>query len=58
MLDPNDIYSITDKTRDLGTVVCRGIAIMTINPVEDMIEIQNPYEQEYSCLLQTYDVVI
>lgn len=25
-------------------VICRGTTIMTVNPVEGMTEIQNPYE--------------
>lgn len=44
-VEPDDLYSLTDESRSLGTVVCRGVAIMTVNPVEDMVEIQNPYEQ-------------
>ena len=48
-LDMNDYYSLTEKSRNLGTVVCRGVTIMTVNPVEGMVEIQNPYEQEYFC---------
>ena len=42
-VDIDDEYMPSGETRKLGRVVCRGIAIMEMNPVEGMIEIQNPY---------------
>ena len=42
-VDIDDEYVPSGETRKLGRVVCRGIAIMEMNPVEGMIEIQNPY---------------
>ncbi|KAK8823780.1 hypothetical protein WA538_001072, partial [Blastocystis sp. DL] len=36
--DIDDEYMPSGETRKLGRVVCRGIAIMEMNPVEGMIE--------------------
>ena len=34
--------NITDETRDLGLVVLRGTAIMTVSP-DELVEISNPF---------------
>jgi len=41
--DPDDPYKLTDDTRKLGLVVCRGTAVMLICPVEGTEEIANPF---------------
>eukprot|EP01083_Nonionella_stella_P172989 595286_1 len=41
--DPNDPYKLTNKTRDLGLVVCRGTSVMCICPSKGFEEIQNPF---------------
>lgn len=40
--DPNDPYSLTDKTRKLGLVVARGTSVMLIMP-SSREEIANPW---------------
>eukprot|EP01102_Stenamoeba_stenopodia_P012365 TRINITY_DN3896_c0_g3_i1.p1 TRINITY_DN3896_c0_g3~~TRINITY_DN3896_c0_g3_i1.p1 ORF type:complete len:100 (-),score=15.64 TRINITY_DN3896_c0_g3_i1:114-413(-) len=44
--DPEDPYKLTDETRTLGLVVCRGSAVMTIAPVDGTEEISNPFPPE------------
>ena len=41
--DPDDPYTITEKTRKLGLIVCRGTIVMLISPVDGMEEIPNPF---------------
>lgn len=41
--DPNDPNSITDNTRKLGLVVCRGTQVSLISPEDGMEEIANPF---------------
>jgi len=41
--DPEDPYIITNETRKLGLVVCRGSAVMLISPLEGTEEISNPF---------------
>ena len=44
--DPEDSYLITDKTRKLGMVVCRGTQVCLVSPVEGYKEIDNPFDSE------------
>eukprot|EP00937_MAST-01D_sp_MAST-1D-sp2_P005367 g5367.t1 len=44
--DPTDPYKLTDETRKIGLVVCRGPAVMLISPVDGTEEIENPFAQE------------
>ena len=44
LLDPDDLYTLSGESRQVGTVICRGPNILTVNPIEGMVEIQNPYE--------------
>ena len=44
-LDPDDPYRVTEETRNLGLVVCRGTAVMMICPVDGTEEIANPFTQ-------------
>lgn len=46
LLDPEDPYKLTNEKRYLGLVVCRGTAVMLINPSQGMEEIPNPFTQE------------
>ncbi|CAG2163665.1 unnamed protein product [Oppiella nova] len=43
--DPDDPYKLTDDTRTLGLVVCRGTAVVVICPVDGMESIPNPFIQ-------------
>jgi len=43
--DPLDPTIITDKTRKLGRVLCKGASVMSLCPVEGMQEIENPFVQ-------------
>lgn len=45
-LDPNDLTQVTDKTRKLGLVVCRGTQVSLICPSDEMEEIANPFADE------------
>jgi len=44
--DPEDPLRITDTTRSLGLVVCRGTAVMMVSPTSGTEEIANPFSQE------------
>ncbi|KAG2999652.1 hypothetical protein PC118_g693 [Phytophthora cactorum] len=44
--DPNDEYRITDETRKVGLVVCRGTSVMLVSPVDGTAEIPNPFLQQ------------
>lgn len=41
--DPDDPYKLTDDTRPLGLVVCRGTSVVLICPVDGMESIPNPF---------------
>lgn len=41
--DPDDPYKLTDDTRVLGLVVCRGTSVVLICPVEGTEAIPNPF---------------
>ena len=43
--DAEDPYRLTDETRSLGLVVCRGTAVVLICPVDGFEEIANPFLQ-------------
>lgn len=45
LLDPFDPYKITEKTRKLDLMVCRGNAVMLICPMDGTMEIANPFSQ-------------
>lgn len=45
-VDAEDPYKITDETRELGIVVCRGTAVVLICPVDGMEAIANPFVQQ------------
>ena len=47
-LDPDDPYKLSDETRSLGIVVCRGTAVVLICPVDGMEAIANPFLQQES----------
>lgn len=44
--DPDDPYKLSDDTRHLGLVVCRGTAVVLICPLDGMEAIPNPFVQE------------
>ncbi|KAK1943496.1 Sm-like protein LSM7 [Phytophthora citrophthora] len=44
--DPKDEYRITDETRKVGLVVCRGTSVMLVSPVDGTAEIPNPFLQQ------------
>eukprot|EP00798_Chlamydomonas_sp_ICE-L_P007673 gene7673-831_t len=41
--DPEDPLSVTDQTRTLGLVVCRGTAVMLVAPTAGTEQISNPF---------------
>merc|ERR1711894_565566 len=41
--DPDDPYKLTQDTRHLGLVVCRGPNVMMISPQDGMEPIANPF---------------
>ncbi len=44
--DPDDAYKLTDDTRQLGLVVCRGNMVSLISPLEGSEPIANPFVQQ------------
>ncbi len=44
--DPDDPYRLTEDTRHLGLVVCRGTAVVLVCPLDGMEAIPNPFVQE------------
>jgi U6 snRNA-associated Sm-like protein LSm7 len=36
---------VTDKTRALGLVVCRGTAVMVVSPTQGAEEVANPFAE-------------
>jgi U6 snRNA-associated Sm-like protein LSm7 len=44
--DQDDSYKLTNDTRDLGLVVCRGTSVVLISPQDGMEEIANPFAQQ------------
>ncbi len=44
--DPDDPYKLTEDTRHLGLVVCRGTAVVLICPMDGMEAISNPFVQQ------------
>ncbi len=45
-LDPEDLSVVTEQTRALGLVVCRGTQVCLISPVDGLEEIANPFGVE------------
>lgn len=41
--DPEDSYKITEKTRKLGLVVCRGNAVTVVCPQGGYESVENPF---------------
>ena len=46
--DPDDPLKLTEDTRHLGLVVCRGTSVVLICPAEGMESIANPFVQQES----------
>ena len=46
MRDVDDPYKLTEETRQLGLIVCRGTAVTLVCPSDGMMEIANPFLQE------------
>lgn len=44
--DPEDPLSVTDQTRGLGLIVCRGTSVMMVVPTAGMEQIANPFQHE------------
>uniref|UniRef100_A0A2K5CHY8 U6 snRNA-associated Sm-like protein LSm7 n=1 Tax=Aotus nancymaae TaxID=37293 RepID=A0A2K5CHY8_AOTNA len=44
--DPDDQYKLTEGTRQLGLVVCRGTSVVLICPQDGMEAIPNPFIQQ------------
>lgn len=43
--DPDDPFKLTDDTRQLGLVVCRGTSVVVICPQDGLEQIPNPFIQ-------------
>ncbi|WIA12860.1 hypothetical protein OEZ86_006176 [Tetradesmus obliquus] len=43
--DPTDPMRVTDETRTLGVIVCRGTAVTMVAPTAGAEEIANPFMQ-------------
>merc|ERR1711953_967579 len=41
--DPDDPYKLTEDTRELGLVVCRGTSVVLVCPADGMEQIANPF---------------
>jgi U6 snRNA-associated Sm-like protein LSm7 len=41
--DPADPLRVTDQTRNLGLVVCRGTQVTVVCPEDELREIANPF---------------
>ncbi|XP_071098881.1 U6 snRNA-associated Sm-like protein LSm7 [Haliotis cracherodii] len=46
--DPDDPFKLTEDTRHLGLVVCRGTSVVLICPSDGMEAIANPFVQQDS----------
>ena len=46
--DPDDPLKLTEDTRHLGLVVCRGNSVVLICPADGMESIANPFIQQES----------
>ncbi|XP_005093909.1 U6 snRNA-associated Sm-like protein LSm7 [Aplysia californica] len=44
--DPDDPFKLTEDTRNLGLVVCRGTSVVLICPADGMEAIANPFIQQ------------
>eukprot|EP00118_Oscarella_pearsei_P017057 m.167863 g.167863 ORF g.167863 m.167863 type:complete len:103 (+) comp38941_c0_seq16:586-894(+) len=44
--DPEDPSRLTEETRSLGLIVCRGPAVIAICPADTMESIANPFIQQ------------
>lgn len=44
--DPDDQFKLTEDTRQLGLVVCRGTSVVLICPQDGMEAIPNPFIQQ------------
>ena len=49
-LDADDPFKLTDETRSLGLVVCRGTAVVLVCPADSMESIPNPFVQQQEAL--------
>lgn len=43
--DPDDPYKVVADTRYLGLVICRGISVVMVCPLDGMEAISNPFVQ-------------
>ncbi|XP_022257462.1 U6 snRNA-associated Sm-like protein LSm7 isoform X1 [Limulus polyphemus] len=43
--DPDDPFKLTEDTRTLGLVVCRGTAVVVVCPMDGLESIPNPFIQ-------------
>ncbi len=45
IVDAEDPFKLTEDTRNLGLVVCRGTAVVLVCPADTMEQIPNPFIQ-------------
>ena len=48
LTDPNDPFKLSDQTRRLGLIVCRGTHVSLISPADGMEEIANPFGEDFA----------
>uniref|UniRef100_A0A3Q0RDV1 U6 snRNA-associated Sm-like protein LSm7 n=1 Tax=Amphilophus citrinellus TaxID=61819 RepID=A0A3Q0RDV1_AMPCI len=59
MRDPDDQLKLTEDTRQLGLVVCRGTSVVLICPQDGMEAIPNPFIQlKMSSLPHLYHITL
>lgn len=46
MRDPEDSLALSGEKRKLGLIVCRGIAVMLVSPMDGTEPIENPFVQQ------------
>jgi U6 snRNA-associated Sm-like protein LSm7 len=46
MRDPEDSLALSGEKRNLGLIVCRGIAVMLVSPMDGTEPIENPFVQQ------------
>ena len=45
MRDSDDPFRLTEESRSLGLVVCRGTGVVVISPLDGLEQIPNPFIQ-------------
>ena len=46
IIDSEDLSRLSDETRSLGLIVCRGPTVIALCPADSMEQIANPFLQQ------------